>query len=673
LAEEKKEELQEDYRIMPEDAPYEHGFNIKTLWAALFVGVVMMPATIYLGLIMGQTMQGAAQWVTIILFVEIAKRAFVRLKTQEIFIIYWVAAGLLAVGGTKFGVGAAMFGGPFSTKIWDQYFVNSPQAVGLVNHIPAWLTPRPGSPIFLTRSFLHKVWVLPIVVLVLYQLLFYVNQISLGYVLFRFTADIERLSFPMAPVTAGGATALAETSAKKEGWKWRVFSIGSMIGVIYGALYIVVPTLSNVLMTEPVSIIPIPWIDLTIHLKVVLPAASLVIATNLTHFLAGMVLPFWVMVGMFIGGVGRTLIANPILYHLGILRKWSPGMTFIPTRISNDLDFWMSFASIGFGITVFLIGVGVLIRTSIRRRRRREETGAAISSGIKAGDLPEGRGDIKIIFALLFWVASTLAFVIFVHWLVPGFPVLFIVLFGFVITPFTSYVAARMLGITGSAQGTGFWGLREGAFFLSGYKGADIWFAPVPMFQHGTIAQTFKQMELTKTKFGSYVKMVALTVGLMLVCSFIFWSLIWKLGPIPSAAYPFVHRVWPFHATWQALWASSNIEGGTGLIREGLKVKYMVAGAGFGGVLFAVLSALSVPSLIFYGIVGGVTLFGGQFIPYFLGAVFSRFYFAKRFGKERWRAYAPILLAGYACGMGLVGMTSISIVMIAKSVSEVVF
>ncbi|HID95036.1 MAG TPA: peptide transporter [Candidatus Latescibacteria bacterium] len=668
--EEKKEGPDEEYRIVPEGLPYEHGYNIKTLWGALFVGFVMLPASIYLGLIMGQTLQGAAQWMTIILFVEVAKRAFVRLRTQEILIIYWIAAGLLAVGGTRLGVGASLFGGPFGGKIWDQYFVNSPQAVGLRQYIPRWLTPEPGSPVFETRSFLHREWILPIVVLVIYQILFYINQISMGYVLFRLTSDIERLPFPMAPVTAGGATALAETSGKREGWRWRVFSIGSMIGVIYGTVYIVVPTLSNILMTEPVTIIPIPWIDFTIHLKVVLPAGVLVLATDLANFLTGMVLPFWVVVGTVIGDVGRTLIANPILHHLGILKKWSPGMTYIPTRISNDLDFWLSFASIGFSAVVFVIGTTVLISSVLRRRR---EAGGAGRPKFERARLPEGRGDIRLIFAVLFWAASTMGFVIFVHWLVPGFPVLYTIFFGFVITPFTSYVAARMQGITGTTAGTGLYGVREGLFFLSGYKGADIWFAPVPMFQHGGIAETFKQMELTKTKFGSYVKMTMLTVGLMLVCSFIFWSLIWKLGPIPSAAYPFVHRVWPYHATFQALWASSTTEGATGMIREAIKFKYIFAGAGFGAVLFAVLSLLGVPSLVFYGIVGGVTTFGGTGIPMFIGGLFGRYYFRRRFGEKRWRAYAPILLAGYACGVGLVGMSSIAVVMIAKSVSQVVF
>lgn len=655
---------EEDYRIVPEGTPYEEGFNIKTLWGALFVGLVMMPGVIYLGLIMGVGLGGAAQWVTIILFVEIAKRSFVKLKTQEILILYWVAGGLVALGGVKLGVGAALFGGPFAGMIWDQYFVNSPQAEALRNYIPRWLTPEPGSPVFLTRSFLHKEWVLPIVVLITHQILFLVNQISLGYVFFRVTSDIEKLPFPMAPVTAGGATALAETSAKQEGWRWRIFSIGSIIGVIWGSLYIVVPTLSNIFLVRPVEILPIPWIDFTIHLKSVLPAAPLAITTDLAHLFSGFVLPFWVVVGLFIGQIGRTLFVNPILYSQGVLQRWTSGMTYVPTRISNDLDFWLAF-SIGLSGVVALAGIWEIFKSLRSRRGTRE-------AERRAGP-PEGRGDIKISIALLVWFVSTLGYVFLVHLLVPEFPIWIIIFFGFVFTPLVTYIAARMTGITGSRQGAVFPMVREGLFYLSGYKGAAIWFAPVPVFNHAGIVEAFKQLELTKTKFGSYVKMAAMSLGIMLICSFIFWSLIWKLAPIPSAAYPYVHRVWPYHATFQALWVSSTLEEGSQLIKGVITLDKILAGAGIGSFIYIAFTIFRIPTGVFYGIIGGATAWMPSAIPTFIGALLKRYYFIKRYGRERWMAYAPILLAGYACGIGLVGMASIAIALIAKSISQVVF
>ncbi|MCD6169045.1 MAG: peptide transporter [Candidatus Latescibacteria bacterium] len=659
-----EKEEKEEYQLAPEGAAYEEGFNIKTLWAALFVGLVMMPGAIYMGLIMGVTLSGAAQWVTIILFVEVTKRAFIKLRTQEILIMYWIAGGLVALGGVKLGVGAAMFGGPFAGMIWDQYFVNSPQASGLAQYIPRWLTPEPGSPIFLTRSFLHKAWLVPIVILIIHQVLFLINQLSLGYALFRVTSDIEKLPFPMAPVTAGGAIALAETSGKKEGWRWRVFSIGSIIGVIWGLAYIVVPTLSNILLVKPVTLLPIPWIDFTTHLKTVLPAAPLAVVTDLYALLTGFVLPFWVVVGLFIGQIGRALVVNPLLYHQGILHRWTPGMTYVPTRIANDLDFWISF-SIGLAIVVAVAGVWSVVKAFAAKGKHRERGEKLL--------LPQGRGDIKLVSAFLIWAVSTIGYVGLVHVLVPDFPVWMIVFFGFVLTPFLSYISARMSGITGSTAGATFPYVREGMFYLSGYKGAAIWFAPVPMFNHGRMAETFKQLELTKTKFGSYIKMAFLSLGIMMVCSFIFWSLIWKLAPIPSAAYPYVQRVWPYFATMQALWASSTLPGGGSLIEGVIRLKIILSGLGVGGLMFILFSALGGSLQLFYGIVGGATLWMPTAVPGFIGGLLSRYYLVKRFGKRRWKAYAPILLAGYACGLGLIGMASIATALIAKSISTVVF
>ena len=83
MATEPKDNEQEDQAqyddIMPPDAPYEDGFNMKTIWAVFFVGLVMLPGAIYLGLVTGGNMAGASEWVTIILFLEIAKRSFLSL------------------------------------------------------------------------------------------------------------------------------------------------------------------------------------------------------------------------------------------------------------------------------------------------------------------------------------------------------------------------------------------------------------------------------------------------------------------------------------------------------------------------------------------------------------------------------------------------------------------
>ncbi|HPP11240.1 MAG TPA: hypothetical protein PKW42_00755, partial [bacterium] len=108
--------------------PFVDGFNFKTILAALFIGFIMLPGSIYLALITGGGLGGAAQWVTVILLVEIAKRSFVQLKRQEVYIVYILAGSLVSAGLVLGAAGLTLQGGAFSDLIWKQYLVQSPYA-----------------------------------------------------------------------------------------------------------------------------------------------------------------------------------------------------------------------------------------------------------------------------------------------------------------------------------------------------------------------------------------------------------------------------------------------------------------------------------------------------------------------------------------------------------------
>ena len=45
-------------------------------------------------------------------------------------------------------------------------------------------------------------------------------------------------------------------------------------------------------------------------------------------------------------------------------------------------------------------------------------------------------------------------------------------------------------------------------------------------------------------------------------CSFLFWSYIWRLNPIPSISYPYAQKFWDFTALQQWVWYSATTEGG---------------------------------------------------------------------------------------------------------------
>jgi len=131
----------DEYRhLMEVPDRFEDGFDIKTVVGALFVGLVMLPGSIYLGLMAGQQMGPAAVWVTVILFSEVMRRSFSALKRQEVYLLFYIASGLTVM------VGFALAGGPFAALIWNQYLVQNPDAVslGIAQEIPHWAAPPVG-------------------------------------------------------------------------------------------------------------------------------------------------------------------------------------------------------------------------------------------------------------------------------------------------------------------------------------------------------------------------------------------------------------------------------------------------------------------------------------------------------------------------------------------------
>ena len=106
---------------------------------------------------------------------------------------------LLSLTGAAVGSGMQ-----YRNFIWYAYFVNTPQAVSyeIADKIPAWVVPAGDSAGVLTRSLLHPDWLLPIGIYLVGKLLGTLRFVSGQYILFRLTADLERLPYPMAPISA---------------------------------------------------------------------------------------------------------------------------------------------------------------------------------------------------------------------------------------------------------------------------------------------------------------------------------------------------------------------------------------------------------------------------------------------------------------------------------------
>lgn len=642
-----------------QDQPYENGFTWRTILGAVFICFVMLPGIIFMGLMIGQDLGTAAEWVTIILFVEISRRAFIQLKMQELYILKYTATQLTHIAG-----GLALGGGMFAYLVWNRYMRHSEafESFGIAHEVPNWVSPY-GEAAF--QGFLAEAWWPAVFVTFASMLLSKFTQLSLGYIAFKATADMEKLPFPLAPIHAEGAIALAETSQdkNKRGYRQYCFAVGVMMGAVFGLVYMAVPTLTMALLGRPLEILPIPFLDLTPVFENALPAAALAISLNLGLIFIGFVLPWRIVIGMFATTIVVNLLLNPLLQHLGYLPSWSPGKDAIEVHVSNQIDVYLS-VSIGTSLAIAVVGLFGAAKALATYRRK----GGGDGSGFDLAALwrrDVERGDPPIWVALAVWIAASLGFILLSNYLVNDglppedrFSIWWLVGFAFLFTPVNTYINARMSGIAGQHAGIPY--ITEAAIFTSGFRGVNIWFAPMPIHNYGQMADLLKETQLTRTRFTSILRAELLIFPMMFIASLIFWSYISGLGPIPSDSFPYVQKFWPQHAQMKALWAASMQEGQS-LLFMALKPEVILLTLGGALAAFSGFGLLGISAQYIYGGITAMLALPQNALFIFIGACLGRYYFRKKFGAEAWGNYTPILAVGFMAGMGLIGMFAIAL------------
>jgi hypothetical protein len=661
-------ELKAFRELMVAPDHWEDGFGIKSMIGGLFVGLIMTPASMYMSLVTGRDVGQAAQWVTVILFIEVARRAFTTLKRPEIYVLYYMA-------------GAALVGGN-GGLLGNQFLMTSTnmRQFGITDKIPSWVAPSDPN-ILGARSFFHLAWLPAIGMMALGQVLYRVDHFGLGYVMYRLTSDVEKLPFPMAPVSAQGITALADASGSQETWRWRVFSFGAMLGLVFGAVYLALPAITGAFLPEAISIFPLPFKDLTGNTESFLPAVPIMLSFDLALIISGMVLPFSAMMGGFIGLI-VGMIANPILYHYGILHTWVRGVGALSTINSNMLDFYLSF-SLGLTAAIAFIGFSQVFEHVFKRRDELDRAGATKVDWRQLFNPPAGRGDISIWIAIAIYFVSTTTTIVTAYFLlnqahisnpansaVTKTLLAALIFYGFVYNPVISYVSARMEGIIGQSVNVPY--IKEACFILTGYKGAAIWFVPFPDTNYGAQTSYFRQTELTGTKISSMLKAELFILPVVILSTLIVSQFIWRIAPVPSSAFPYANQYWEQNAYRQALFMSSTLPGGEhGPFYEAFHWSYLFIGLGIALVLYYALRFFGMPLLLFYGIIRGMDQSTPDVIlPQFIGALFGRYYFEKKFGKKDWPNYRVVFFAGYGCGVGLIMMLSLGLVFMSKSVFQ---
>ncbi len=649
----------EVYRsVLATPKEFKNGFTWISVAGAFFCGLLMMPGSIYLGLMTGGGI--AAAWVTLIIFSEVCRRAMRTLSQQELVILL-VVAGAMAAGG------------PFAGLVWRQYLVQSDAVrdIGLLGKFPAWFAPQPTSDAIVNRNFFHIDWLVPVLLILFMTIIGRFKSYTLGYLFFRLTSDVEKLPFPFAGISAQGSMALSESGERKTTWKWKMFSLGAVLGILFGVVQVGIPLVTGSMLTKPIMIIPLPWYDMTTMTQSLLPATPTGLIIDFGLLITGMIIPFWALVGSG-AAIVLTLVMNPLLHHLGVLTRWQPGMDTVATTFSNSIDFWMSF---GFGVTgaIAVISIFQTGRDLFRKGRAMKAKRATAAAGARQEniwDTPPGRGDFSLWLAAGIYLVSATIVVWLCHVLVPGFPVIFLIFFTFFYTPLISYINARLIGIVGQNVEIPF--VREAAFILSGYKGVEIWLAPIPIENYGGMAQNFRVHELTGTNNWSFVKADCLVTPLTFILSFAFWAFIWHSSAIPSDLYPYAQKMWDLNAKNTVLLYSATLDtgGAQPLFFQALHPWVIAGSFAFGMIGFTLLSLFSLPVMSIYGFVQGVGQMPHAFVAMIIGGLIGKLYFQKRMGQKRFLEVIPVVVAGYGTGVGLIALIGVAINLIVSAVSS---
>ena len=651
-------ELEEFRRLLEVPATFDEGLTLASFLGTLFVALVMVPGALYMELVAGAGIGGAAQWVTVLLFVEVAKRANAKLNRAQLFILFYMA-------------GMVMSTNVWNTPLFTQFLVRSDAAVstGVANDIPHWVAPPNLDS--LPRTFLAKAW-LPFIGLMLFrEIMGRLSSAILGYGLFRVTSDVEDLPFPMAPVGAQGIVAIADQvdgSARTSGAsvRWRMFCVGCGVGMVFGLVYMALPTITGAFFSRPLQIFQIPFADFTPYTQKFLPAVATGYSFDLGNVILGMTLPFWSMVGSFVGLI-FTFVMNPILYLAGRMPTWNEGDTTVVTLFANNVDFYFSF-QIGISLAIAVFGIWIAFRTmrkgrgNASSRRRAEEVKAHAAA----------RGHIPDALVLATYAFACSAYILMCGWLIDWHRGVMVVLlfFAFLYTPLISYVTARLEGLAGQVIEIPF--ITEISFILSGYTGAKIWFLPIPKANYGVQVVSYKQAELLGCRFGSVWKAQLLLFPIIILSSLFFSSFIWSLAEIPSAVYPYTEKIWDLTAKNTCLVYSATL-GEYSQFSEALGWGRFLAGFGSAGAVMGLLGWFGAPTMLFFGVVRGL----GQtaphtVVPNFLGALIGKFYFERRYKRE-WRKMIPVVSSGFFVGTGLVSILSVGFVFLAKAVSTVAY
>ncbi|MEM1582934.1 MAG: hypothetical protein QXK89_10585 [Candidatus Bathyarchaeia archaeon] len=635
---------------MQKTEEFQSGLTFRSILAIIFGIAVLLPTLLYINLVSGTIMAGVVPYITALLFSEILRFIGKPLSAPELYVI-WT---LILTSGFM----------PFLDLIYRHYFVSSPiiqsfrtlEGSPLPQVIPVWWAPPYGSSAYLVRTFFHQDWVLPILIMIVFFLLWIVQEVALAQICAVMYIEVEKLPFPFAPMSAEMIKALTE----RDSAKIHAFVITIVIGAIYGFIAYGFPLIFQGIFGIYIWLIPIPWIDLTSGfwgIEKIFPGALFGLSTDILTYALGFLPPIHVVTYMFIGSMACWVFGN--WYTLNFLstlfpewaKEWSRGSSFSLVYQRSFMRVWVA--------PFFIFTLLTAIISLVKGRQYMIKT---FQNLLKFLEKAKIIGYLPLPILLALYLLGTGISVLLFHYLVPNFPIWVALVVSVGGSFLNATISSRAVGETGYSITVPY--LWHGAIILSGYKGIEPWLIS-PVFSTGQAASWVNAIKvgyLTGAKPSTFFKAYLLATALSFIFSFIYVSFFWTISPIPSSLYRAVEIYWPVNVVNSCMWISGQIFAFRPQVLINSSIIFLLIFA-FG----EIFSRITKIPFSLISLVTGFTMLPPVSIALFVGGLLGRILMEKHFGRERWATLKPIIVTGIAVGEGIsVGVCS-ALVMIIKS------
>lgn len=634
---------------------YERGLTWRSTLALVFSSAIILPVGIYMQLVSGIYISGAAIYITAILFAEMSILLGAPLTKQEIFIVFSMA-------GTA-GTTASFMG-----WIQNEYYLNSPIASAftdaftgkpLPEAIPYWWAPPLSSGMYVARSFFNPALAIPLAIAIINGGFLWITQeIALTMLSAYIFTEVQPLTFPFADVNAQLVTTLAERPRAK----MQTFVVSTIISFVISFVMYGIPVLAQGgLGILNFYIIPIPWIDLTTGyygIEKVLPGGMLGFATDPTVFATGFVLNVSLLIYIAIGSLAIWLVGNNLALTVfgnsfpGWVQDYHAGMNISAIMQRSILRIWL-FPFVGFALALTVMTIASSRRNIVESIKSLAKASAAKSRREK--------GYFSLRTILIMYLVGTGGSVAMFYMLVPDFPIWITILSTMGLGLAFTLASTRSIGEAATSIPTG--QVWYGVVLFSGYPKVDA-FLFTPNIGGSSApgwVQSLRTAELTQTRPMDFYKSYLVAAILYNVFSFIYVQFFWSISQIPSALFPYTVLAWPTSAIQTSLFLSRQIA-----INTNLFVYSFIAMSAV-GIVGGMLPRMGIP-FSFTGLVVGTTTIVPFALTQLLGGLVGKYVIRRLTPVGWWDANKAVVVAGIGTGEGLVVGIFAGLVLMMRSV-----